>query len=97
MYVSAIDIVSVQAYTPYCQQGRHQMPRTKYDKQLLTELANGFAYQCVRQSPLWTRLQNREVDAAAEELAQVLIQRAEEWTAERAGKLEKEQLAEVMA
>lgn len=67
------------------------MTRTQYDKQLLAELANGFSYQCVRQSPLWTRLQNREVDAVAEELAQVLIVRAGEWCEERAGKLAAEQ------
>ena len=73
------------------------MNNTRYEQQLLSELMAQAAYQAVRRSPLWKELQNREVDAAAEELAQVLIVRAGEWCEERAGKLaaEKEQLAEV--
>ena len=63
------------------------MNNTRYEQQLLTELANNFSYQAVRRSPLWKELQNREVDSVAEELAQVLITRAGEWCEERAGKL----------
>ena len=66
---------------------------------LLNRLMDDAAFEAVRVSPLWMDLNsNAECDQAAEELSKVLIAKAEEWTAERAGKLaaEKEQLAEVM-
>jgi len=67
---------------------------------LLNRLMNDAAFEAVKRSALWQDLNsNAECDQAAEELSQILIAKAGEWTAERAGKLaaEKEQLAEVMA
>ena len=67
---------------------------------LLNRLMNDAAFEAVRVSPLWMDLNsNAECDQAAEELSHILIAKANEWTAERAGKLaaEKESLETIGA
>jgi len=60
----------------------------------LNDLFADASYECVKQSPLWSLLQNHEADEASLELSEVLLKVANEWVEKRSEKLLAERMAE---